>query len=166
MKTVLVVLLSVFSFIAVSCAQSTAGTSESVSAAATTSDAAVTTPETAVAPEATATPEALTIPEPVTAPTETPAPVILTGTLIDNVCATSNLEKIAEFAKTHPKECAIKPECAASGYSLYADGVLYALDSESNAKVVEFLKSPASTLEVSVEGKLIDGKLSITSIKL
>jgi len=87
-----------------------------------------------------------------------------TGTIIDNMCA-SNTKDIASFIKTHTKECALMPQCVASGYSLYADGMLQPFDDKSNAKVQEFLKKPESKLDVVVTATKADGMLSLISIK-
>ena len=46
----------------------------------------------------------------------------LTGTVIDNKCAEANKADLANFIKSHPKECALMPACAASGYAIFADG--------------------------------------------
>lgn len=56
----------------------------------------------------------------------------LKGTIIDNKCATANKDNLAEFIKTHTKECALTPDCVASGYSIYTDGNLLKFDSDSN----------------------------------
>lgn len=91
--------------------------------------------------------------------------VALKGDVVDNMCAGVNKETLAEFAKTHTKECALKPECVESGYSIFADGKLYKFDQDSNAKVVEFLKQADSNLQVTVSAKQIGDELSLVSIE-
>jgi hypothetical protein len=92
------------------------------------------------------------------------AVVTVKGTIIDNQCAgTKDAQQLAEFNKTHTKECALA--CASSGYAIFADGVLTKFDKESNAKVEEFLKSADSKLQVVVEAKKAGEELSLVSIK-
>ncbi len=90
----------------------------------------------------------------------------LEGTIIDNQCATANKANLPEFIKTHPKSCALMPNCAASGYSLYMpDGSLKAFDKASNAKIEKFLKTKAGKLEVNVKVKETGSELNLVSIK-
>ena len=47
--------------------------------------------------------------------------VMLTGVIIDMQCAGSQTPaQLAEFIKTHTKECALAPACVASGYAIFA----------------------------------------------
>ncbi len=87
------------------------------------------------------------------------------GTIIDNTCAGANKDSLAEFIKTHPKSCALMPACAASGYSIYADGKLMQFDKESSAKIEEFLKKDDSKLDVVVETEKAGDELKLLSIK-
>jgi hypothetical protein len=91
--------------------------------------------------------------------------VTLKGTLIDNHCAAMAKDNLAEFVKTHTKACAIMPDCAASGYSIFADGKLYKFDAESSKKVEEFLKKDESKLEVVVKAEKVDEELKLISIE-
>lgn len=94
------------------------------------------------------------------------ATVTLTGTIIDNQCAgTQTPEQLAEFVKTHTKECALAPACAASGYSIFADNKLSKFDKDSSAKIEEFLKKDDSKLQVVVEAEAVAGELKLVSIK-
>jgi ABC-type amino acid transport substrate-binding protein len=52
-----------------------------------------------------------------------------------------------------------------SGYSILADGKLYAFDKDSNAKVAEFLKKADSKLQVTVTAKQVGDELSLVSIE-
>ncbi|MDD5505470.1 MAG: hypothetical protein PHR73_01785 [Candidatus Omnitrophica bacterium] len=97
--------------------------------------------------------------------TATPEAMVLKGDIIDNMCAGKHKETLAEFVKTHTKECALMPDCVASGYSLFADGKLYAFDQDSNAKVAEFLKNADSKLQVTVTAKQVGDELSLASIE-
>jgi len=89
----------------------------------------------------------------------------LTGDIIDNMCAGSHAADTAEFVKTHTKECAASPACAASGYSIFANGQLKKFDKDSSAKIEEFLKDPASKLQVVVVAKEVGGELSLVSVQ-
>ncbi|MFA6129986.1 MAG: hypothetical protein WC731_03260 [Candidatus Omnitrophota bacterium] len=100
----------------------------------------------------------------VAAPATTPETMALKGDIIDNMCAGTNKANLAEFVKTHTKECALMPNCQASGYSIFADGKLYAFDKDSNAKVAEFLKNADSKLQVTVTAKQVGDELSLISI--
>ena len=75
----------------------------------------------------------------------------MVGYIIDTKCATANQAKLAEFAPTHPKECAMLPDCHKSGYNIYTDGKLYKFDSDSSEKVYSFLEKADSTLHVKAE---------------
>ena len=75
----------------------------------------------------------------------------MTGYIIDTKCATDNKDKLDEFVKTHPKECAMAPDCHKSGYNLYSEGKLYKFDKKSSAKVYKFLENKDSKLNVKVE---------------
>jgi hypothetical protein len=98
----------------------------------------------------------------------TPAEEILMplkGVIIDNLCAEANKADLEIFVPTHNKECTLKPECAASGYSIYSNNMLMKFDVASNAKVEEFLKKEVSKLQVMVEVKKAGEELSLVSIK-
>ena len=80
------------------------------------------------------------------------ANVTIKGVIIDNLCAGSQKpEKLAEFVKTHTKECALKPQCVASGYSIFSDGKLMKFDKISSVDIEAFLRVPVSKLQVVVE---------------
>ncbi len=59
----------------------------------------------------------------------------LKGDIIDNSCAMANKANLASYVKTHTKECALRPGCVASGYSIFADGRLMTFDKKSNKKI-------------------------------
>lgn len=87
------------------------------------------------------------------------------GDIIDNMCAAANKDRLADFLKTHPKECALLSHCAASGYSIFADGKLYRFDQTSSKKIEEFLKQPDSKLQVVVKAEKIGEELKLVSIE-
>jgi len=98
------------------------------------------------------------------AATATAVTLTLKGTIIDNLCADANKADLANFTKTHPKSCALMPTCAASGYSIFADGKLYKFDKDSSKKIEEFLKKEDSKLQVVVQAKQTQEELSLISI--
>jgi len=100
-----------------------------------------------------------------TATVTTPETIALKGDVIDNMCAGANKDNLAEFVKTHTKECALKPGCMDSGYSIFADGKLYAFDKDSSAKVATFLKQADSKLQATVTAKQVGDELSLVSIE-
>jgi len=91
--------------------------------------------------------------------------VMLKGDIIDNMCAGAHKDALADFVKTHTKQCAIAPGCVDSGYSIFADGKLSKFDKDSNVKIVEFLKKEDSKLQVVVTAKKVAGELSLVSIE-
>ena len=103
----------------------------------------------------------------VTTETSVTTPVIMAsrGDIIDNMCAGANKDNLAKFVKTHTKECTLKPGCMDSGYSIFADGKLYAFDKFSSAKVAEFLKKADSKLQVTITAKQVGDELSLVSIE-
>lgn len=119
--------------------------------------------------EDVATPVAATDTNPIVATTPTaattPEATVLKGDVIDNMCAGMNKDNLADFVKTHTKECALKPACIDSGYSIFADGKLYKFDKDSNAKVAEFLKKADSKLQVTITAKQVGDELSLVSIE-
>jgi hypothetical protein len=88
--------------------------------------------------------------------------VTLGGYIVDNMCAAAHAGDAdsAERIKTHPKSCALMPDCVKSGYALLSEGHLYKLDAEGNKQVAELLKktSQEKGLSVKVEGTL-DGQV-------
>ncbi|MBP7737039.1 MAG: hypothetical protein KA369_13765 [Spirochaetes bacterium] len=89
----------------------------------------------------------------------------LSGTIIDNLCAKAHESGMEAFIKTHTKECALMPKCAASGYSLYHYGAAIRFDGAGSKKIEQFLKKKESTLNVVVEVKKSGNLYSLVSIK-
>jgi hypothetical protein len=104
---------------------------------------------------------------PVAAPVQAPAAnatITLKGTLIDDTCAGANSANLADFIKTHTKQCALMSGCINSTYSLYANGKLYKFDQLSSDKVTEFLRKEENRLDVVVTARDKNGELSLISI--
>ena len=135
----------------------------------TTTAVTTTTKDVTTTTTATMTTEAA-VTAPVTTPVAapvvvTPEAIVLKGDVIDNMCAGANKDKLAEFVKMHTKQCALMPGCIESGYSIFADGKLYAFDKDSSTKVAEFLKQADSKLQVTVTAKQVGDELSLVSIE-
>jgi hypothetical protein len=88
--------------------------------------------------------------------------MMMEGYIIDSACATANKDKLDEYVKVHPKECAMKPACRKSGYNFYSDGKLWKLDKASNDKVYKFLEKSDSKLHVKAE--ILHGKGDMNKI--
>ena len=87
------------------------------------------------------------------------------GIIIDNACAGGHKADLANFIKTHTKECLLMPSCEASGYNIFSEGKLYKLDKDSNAKIAAFLKQNSSTPNVVVKGKISKDMLKVVSVE-
>ncbi|HOD13987.1 MAG TPA: hypothetical protein PK307_03840 [Spirochaetota bacterium] len=91
--------------------------------------------------------------------------ITISGILVDNHCADAHKSSMEQFIKSHTKECALMPDCAASGYSLYHYGALLRFDKESSKKVEQFLRKKGNRLDVVVVVKKAGEKYSLVSIK-
>jgi hypothetical protein len=93
-------------------------------------------------------------------------PVTVKGYLLDNVCIRVNKANLPACAPAYKKECALDPACSVSGYAVYTDsGTLIPLTKTSNARAITFLKTPGTTLKVTVIGNMSGKYLEILSIK-
>ena len=91
--------------------------------------------------------------------------VELKGVIIDNMCASAKPEGLADFVKTHTKQCVLMADRQASGYSIFVDEKLTRFDKESTAKIVEFLSKEDSKLTVVVMANKAADELILVSIK-
>lgn len=90
----------------------------------------------------------------------------LTGVIIDAQSADNNKDNMADFIKAYTKNEALMPEAVASGYGIFLEGGYMKFDNDSNAKVIEFLNKPESTLEVTISAAIgEDNILSLVSIE-
>jgi hypothetical protein len=89
------------------------------------------------------------------------------GVLIDNACSKHFTDKDdpETAAAAHPKSCALKPACAASGYCLISGKKVIKFDDASNKMAKDYLEKKDSTTKVNVQGTLKDDVLSVTSIE-
>jgi len=94
--------------------------------------------------------------------------VKLTGYIIDNACAAGRAtgDNATDKVKNHTVKCAMMPNCAKSGYAVFADNKLYKLDEAGNKKAAEILKNTKAEkgVQVSVEGTMDGDTLKVTSI--
>lgn len=90
----------------------------------------------------------------------------LKGTIIDNLSVSSQKKPadLAEFIKTYIKSSSLKPDSAASGYSIYTKGDLQKFDAASNPKIETFLKRDSSKLDVRVIVRKTDAGLHLIAI--
>ncbi len=91
--------------------------------------------------------------------------ITISGTIVDNHCANAHKSSMEQFIKSHSKECALMPECAASGYSLYHYGALLKFNKESSRKVGQFLQKKGSKLDVIVVVIKSGSEYKLISIK-
>jgi hypothetical protein len=110
-------------------------------------------------------PETASVVVPEAVPVVAAETTVVKGDIIDNTCAAANQANLADFVKTHAKECALKPGCIESGYSIFVDGKLFAFDQASSVKVAEFLKKADSKLQVVITAKQVGDELNLVSIE-
>jgi hypothetical protein len=86
----------------------------------------------------------------------------MTGVLIDNACGAKQADEAS--AAKHPKACAMKEACAASGYQLMVGDKHYKLDDQGNAQAKAYLSKIDST-RVTIDGTMAGDTMQVTSIK-
>jgi len=91
------------------------------------------------------------------------------GYLIDKACSAKVVEKGAEAAKAHTKDCALMPSCKDSGYGVVtADGKFLKFDKDGDgmaAKVLGFT-SRKDKLKVTVNGEVKGDSIAVKAIQL
>lgn len=99
---------------------------------------------------------------------DTKAPTTVTGILIDQACGAKMMaqDDPEKAAASHPKSCAIKDACAASGYAVISGKQMIKFDDNGNTLAKDFLAKTDKTdnLRVSVQGTQTDDKIAVTSI--
>jgi len=91
--------------------------------------------------------------------------ITLNGQVIDNMCASGHKDDLANFVKTHNKQCVLAPGCGEqTGYSLFSGGKLYKFTNDSNAMVTSFLKKDENKLDVTVTAQKMGDELKLISI--
>ncbi|HEY3384629.1 MAG TPA: hypothetical protein VGK32_22950 [Vicinamibacterales bacterium] len=92
----------------------------------------------------------------------------ISGNLIDVACGTKHRGE-AGFADGHDKDCLLMDKCVASGYAvLTEEGKFLKFDTESNRKVLQFIKDTEKDTgwKVSVTGTIDGDMMSVTEISL
>lgn len=94
--------------------------------------------------------------------------VSLTGSIVDKACSArvGKAADIAVAAAGHTKKCSLMPNCAGSGYGLFADGKFYEFDASGNeiAKARIEASKKDSGAKYKVEGTVSESKLTVKSI--
>ena len=88
----------------------------------------------------------------------------LTGYLVDKAC--SGRFKTDEAAGNHTRGCALMPNCASSGYGLFADGKYYEFDAKGTEQAKAIIEATKKTkgLKATVTGTIQDSKLVVEKI--
>lgn len=95
---------------------------------------------------------------------ETDDAIMLVGTIVDNKTIENHKDDLDVYLPTYTKENALKPEAVQSGYSIVYENGSMEFEDASNDKIVEFLRKPSSSLQVSV--KVLLGKDESDLLKL
>jgi hypothetical protein len=92
----------------------------------------------------------------------------VSGVLIDQSCGASMMKEANPEAAAagHPKECAMKPDCAASGYAVITGSQMIKFDDKGNQLAKDFLqKTPKmDNLRVNVQGYINGDTIAVTSL--
>jgi hypothetical protein len=92
----------------------------------------------------------------------------VSGVLIDQACGATMLTKTnpEEAAAAHPKSCATKDACAASGYAVITGSDMVKFDQNGNSLAKDFLAKTDKTdnLRVKVQGTRTGDTIAVTSI--
>jgi len=89
------------------------------------------------------------------------------GVLIDNACGAKMMTKDdpQAAAADHPKSCAVKEACAASGYAVISGKQMLKFDDNGNKLAKDYLANADSKTAVAVDGtEQADGTLAVTAI--
>ena len=91
------------------------------------------------------------------------------GYLVDKACAAEVIKEGGDAARAHTKECALMPDCKASGYGLVtADGKFLKFDKDGDsmaAKVLGFT-TRKDGLKVVVSGEVQGDAIAVKAIQL
>ena len=89
----------------------------------------------------------------------------LTGYIVDKAC--SGRFKTDDAAGNHTRGCALMPNCAASGYGVFADGKYYEFDAKGTELAKAMLEASKKTkgLKATVTGTVKDSKFAVEKIE-
>ena len=88
--------------------------------------------------------------------------ISMNGVIIDVQNASKNMDSLEGFINTYKKADALEPEAVSSGYGIFLADDYMEFDSASNARILEFLNQPDSTLAVTIRANV--GKDDILSL--
>ncbi len=91
------------------------------------------------------------------------------GVLMDKMCSGMVAEKGFAAAKMHTKECALMPNCSASGYGVVTeDGKFVKFNKKGDKPALEALAGTdkKNNITVSVDGKVQGQNIDMKSLKI
>ena len=91
------------------------------------------------------------------------------GILVDRMCSTKLIKEGQKAAQAHTRECALMPDCAASGYGVYtAEGKFITFDTAGNKQAEQALRASKkrNNLRVAVSGQQTGDTIQVASLKL
>lgn len=95
-------------------------------------------------------------------------PTTLTGYIVDKACSVGRAKAADPMvsAAGHTRDCALMPNCAASGYGVFADGKYYEFDAKGTELAKAMLEASKKTkgLKASVTGTVKDAKIMVEKI--
>lgn len=91
------------------------------------------------------------------------------GYLVDKACSAKILKEGGDAAKAHTKDCALMPDCKASGYGVITDdGRFVELDDGGDRMAVQTLEflDQKDNIRVRVDGQIKDGSIAVVAIQI
>jgi hypothetical protein len=91
------------------------------------------------------------------------------GILMDKMCSGMVAEKGFAAAKMHTKDCALMPNCSASGFGVVtADGKFLTFDGKGNKQAMKALEATEKkdNLTVKVDGKIKGDQIKVKKLDL
>ena len=91
------------------------------------------------------------------------------GYLVDKACSAKILKGGADAAKAHTKDCALAPDCKASGYGVVTDdGRFLELDDEGDRMAADILEISGGedNLRTQVDGEIKDGVIAVIAVQI
>ena len=93
----------------------------------------------------------------------------LSGYVVDKACSAGRAKAADPMAAAanHTRDCALMPNCAASGYGVFADGKYYEFDAKGTELAKAMLEASKKTkgLKATVTGTVKDSKLAVEKIE-
>jgi len=93
----------------------------------------------------------------------------LQGFLVDRHCSAKVVKEGQKAAQSHTRECALMPDCVASGYGvLTPEGKFITLDSAGNKMAEAALKASQkkNELRVQLSGQVSGDSIKVANLKL